>query len=264
MKKFTLILLSIFIIIIGLIYWHDTKPPKTRSVVVLSISSDGRYVVGNKNTNLILWDVEKKKRKQVAKNVNIYSAYFVKNTPYYMYQDLDNVVHVKDVNGKEVKTIPLDFPSYGHVITSDLRQYFASDKDYRIVKVEEGKQTILRGLDQSKWVLPWEALKLSLSTDENYLLSAGFSSGGGPSKYHGLFLGEDIQKLDSLVNFRVWHCGAPPKMSQYFSTMKWFIKHQQPYRLMGITLWRLMKMPTMQSSISEHIKHHASETLCTT
>jgi hypothetical protein len=179
-------------------------------VTLLSISSDGRYVVGNYKTDLILWDIEKRKRRRVAKKVNIFSAYFIKNSPYYMYQDLENIVHVKHIDGSEVKTIPLDFPTYGHVMTTDLSRYFASDIDWGIVKVQDGEQSIVKPIDDSGGKL----LNLFLSSDDSTLLSSGFSGGGREEKDDPLFTKDEIPKMiwtRTLSSITLWdaHTSEP-------------------------------------------------------
>jgi WD40 repeat protein len=57
--------------------------------MMISMSSDGRYLLeGLLNRELVLWDLSKHKARIISKNANVYSAYFIKNTPYFMWQAL--------------------------------------------------------------------------------------------------------------------------------------------------------------------------------
>jgi WD40 repeat protein len=171
-------------------YWDSHK--QNPGVSQLSLSSDGRYVIGNKKNEMILWDIETKTRKRIAKNANIYSAYFVKNTLHYLYQDLNNTVHVKNLDGKEVQNFTLDFPTYGQLMTSDLSRYFASDKDYRIIKREAGEVIIMKGLDRPDGLFSGKLLNVSLSSDEKLLLATGSASGGPEPSGKEIFIDDEI------------------------------------------------------------------------
>ena len=80
-----------------------------------------------------MWDIENKTHKIIANKANIYSAYFIKHTHDFIYQsNKNNEVFVKNVNGKTVENFKLHFPTYGEVMTSDLKHYFASDQNFNI------------------------------------------------------------------------------------------------------------------------------------
>jgi hypothetical protein len=195
-------------------YWISNK--QNTAAYQLSLSSDGRYVIGNRKNEMILWDIETRTRKRIAKNVNIYSAYFVKNSPHYLYQDLNNIVHLKNLEGKEAQSFTLDFPTYGHLVTSDLSRYFASDKDWRIIKREQGVETIIKGLDSPDGFSNGKLLNLFLSDDEKMLLSVGISLGGSELSRKILFEGDEISKMQwphHLSSFTLWDAiGDNPKL----------------------------------------------------
>ena len=90
-------------------------------IMVLSISSDGKYAISTSiSKHAILWNLSKRTYKIISKDANIYSAYFIKGTNTYLYQDdSTNEVIVKNINGKNVKKIALTFPTYGDVMTTD-------------------------------------------------------------------------------------------------------------------------------------------------
>ncbi len=105
--------------------------------MVISVSTDGNYAIAtNTNKQAILWNLKDHSYKIVFKNANIYSAYFIKNTNDFMYQnDATNEVVIEDVNGNIIKTFNPGFPTYGEVMTSDLTTWFASDVNYQIYKM---------------------------------------------------------------------------------------------------------------------------------
>ncbi|SEP18871.1 hypothetical protein, partial [Aquisalimonas asiatica] len=102
---------------------------------VVSVSDDGRYVVSSHdNRRLILWDTEERQRSVISRNANIYSAHFVSGRDdTFLWQDLDDVVHVQTVDGEVLESFE-HFPTYGHVMGSDLETYFASDAGFRLFK----------------------------------------------------------------------------------------------------------------------------------
>ncbi|MFV8834926.1 hypothetical protein ACNSTU_08155 [Aquisalimonas sp. APHAB1-3] len=102
---------------------------------VVSVSDDGRYVVSSHdNRRLILWDTEERWRSVVSRNANIYSAHFVSGRDdTFLWQDLDDVVHVQTVDGEVLESFE-HFPTYGHVMGSDLKTYFSSDARFHIYK----------------------------------------------------------------------------------------------------------------------------------
>ena len=106
-------------------------------IMVLSLSSDGRYVIStDMSRHAVLWDLKQHTRKVVASKINIYSAYFIKNTNTFMYQDnTNNEVIIRNTDGKTIKKLQPGFPTYGQIITSDLQTYFASDDSFNIFKI---------------------------------------------------------------------------------------------------------------------------------
>lgn len=90
----------------------------------ISLSSDGRYAItSNKNGNIILWDISKRLEKQISSDGN--EPYFIKNSHSFLWQDNDNnIVHVQDVNGKELKSFT-NFLVKDQVMTADLNHYYS-------------------------------------------------------------------------------------------------------------------------------------------
>ncbi|WP_373781494.1 WD40 repeat domain-containing protein [Glaesserella sp.] len=100
----------------------------------LGISTDGRYVItAHGYGELILWDTVKKEKKLMAKNANTESAYFIPDSHEFMWQDTNNVVHIQNVNGQEIKQFP-HFETEGHIITADKSFYLSADKWGKLYK----------------------------------------------------------------------------------------------------------------------------------
>lgn len=148
----------------------------TGSIFVLSISSDGNYVVStDDNRQAILWNLKNQTWKILDNKANVYSAYFIKNSNNYMWQhDVNNEVIIKNIEGKTIKKFNPRFPTYGQIITNDLKKYFATNDEWDVYfwngkiikKINDG---YLSFLGEGK-IINW-----SLSKNEDYALSSGSS-----------------------------------------------------------------------------------------
>jgi len=93
----------------------------------LGVSTDGRYIItAHGNGELVLWDISQKEKKLLAQNANTESAYFLPDSHEFMWQDTNNIVHIQNVNGQEVKQFP-HFQTRGHIITTDKAFYLSAD-----------------------------------------------------------------------------------------------------------------------------------------
>ncbi len=106
--------------------------------MVISVSSDGHYAIAtNTNKQAILWDLQKHSYKIIWKDANIYSAYFIKNTIDFMFQDdKTNDVYIEDVTGNIIKKFNPGIATFGELATSDLKSYFASDRWFQLYKTD--------------------------------------------------------------------------------------------------------------------------------
>ncbi|WP_244149444.1 hypothetical protein [Rodentibacter rarus] len=97
-------------------------------VVSLGVSSDGKYAISaHGKDELVLWDLTKKEKKLLAKNANPYSAYFIPDSYEFMWQDGNNVVHIQNVEGKEILQFP-HFKTEGQIISADKLFYLSADE----------------------------------------------------------------------------------------------------------------------------------------
>lgn len=147
-------------------------------VMVLSLSSNGEYAVSsNKNKIIVLWNLKNHTYKIISLNANIYSAYFVKHSNDFMWQDLNNVVHIDNINGQQIKQFEMP-ATYSQIITPDLKTYFATDQDWNIYKRTNGKVTVIKESYQVGGFLgAGKLMNLSLSPNNQYLLTSGLADG---------------------------------------------------------------------------------------
>ena len=96
-----------------------------------------------------------------------------------MWQDLNDFVHVQDVNSKEILSFH-NFPTYGQVMTSDLKHYFASDINWGIYEGYGVNQKYIKeGFDGDGFVAAGKLLNLTLSDDDKFLLTSGYAGNQG-------------------------------------------------------------------------------------
>ncbi|SEP20517.1 WD40 repeat domain-containing protein, partial [Aquisalimonas asiatica] len=167
---------------------------------VVSVSDDGRYVVSSHdNRRLILWDTEERQRSVVSRNANIYSAHFVSGRDdTFLWQDLDDVVHVQTVDGEVLESFE-HFPTYGHVMGSDLKTYFASDAEFHIY---QGWGTDKEPVKVDGQGARFQGTLLNLVLDESgeQLLSVGHA---------GVFEEDAVDKRDPLEATRTGYFNGP-------------------------------------------------------
>ena len=140
----------------------------------LSVSSDGNYAISvHADRRVILWDIRARKKRLLSRNGNLFSAYFVKNAPIYMWQDLDGRVRIDNLQGNTLRSFHAP-AVYGHVLSTDLETYIYSDIGWGIYKrLADGRF--------EQWKAPWgkaylgfgKILNLQLSPDDRLLLQSG-------------------------------------------------------------------------------------------
>ena len=75
-------------------------------------------------TKLVLWDLDKREKKVIAENVNTNTAYFIPDSHDFMWQGEDNMVHIQNVEGKELESFK-HFKITRHIMSAD-RTFYAS------------------------------------------------------------------------------------------------------------------------------------------
>jgi WD40 repeat protein len=128
-KKFIpwLLFLLLLLAITGTYYLINYRT--TSGIVdMLSISSDGHYVISaDEKEYIVLWDLQTHTKKIIARKAHIWAAYFIPNTHDYIWQDQKMVLHVANVEHGPIKTVFLNFYSYGLTMTPDHRYFMSGD-----------------------------------------------------------------------------------------------------------------------------------------
>ena len=97
-------------VIVVLLVWFSSLQTGGH-VMMAGVSSNGDYAITTDDKDYaILWDLKAHKKHIVSRHADAYSAYWIKQTPYYLWQNYKTkVIHVTNVNtGQDVQTLPLD------------------------------------------------------------------------------------------------------------------------------------------------------------
>jgi len=125
---FILVIVVFILIIIALrycFYIFKNCPIEDEQITSLGLSSDGHYVISVDNKGLVvLWDLEKKSKKLLDQKGNIYSAFFIKNTDKFMWQNYEtNDIYIKNTDNSLIKNFNVPGLVNSHGIGSDLHYY---------------------------------------------------------------------------------------------------------------------------------------------
>lgn len=155
--------------------FNTATSERTSSAMIVSVSSDGQYAVSSHlNGEIMLWNLTRHSKKLIATHADIYSAYFIKQSHLFMWQDQHNVVHVQDVKGKVVLQFSNNFPVYGQVISADLKQYFASDESWNLYQGSAKNQKLIKSAyDSNGFLSSGKLLNMTLSNNNQLLLTSG-------------------------------------------------------------------------------------------
>lgn len=187
-------------------------------VMVTSVSSDGRYAITTSvNKRAYLWDLNNHRRSLISADANIYSAYFIKHSNDFIWQDeKTRHVIVQNTKGQRLKDFDPGFVSYGEVMTTDLNTYIASDFDWNLFKINHQHKVQMKLGDGGFY--SGKLLNLSLSSDDRYLLSSGVSSNPqklvtGKNYLHGNFY--PIAKLSKVDGVVLWDVASGHPIRKY-------------------------------------------------
>ena len=169
-KFVALAIVAIAIIVALFIYLHQQTDP----VISISVSTDGRYAISGhaaRKTNsvsprgqMVLWDIEKKQKTILSDNANSFSALFIPDSHEFMWQDQNDIVHMQNVEGQEIKSFKHPHVQ-NHRITADKAFYLSVDFWRRIYK-GYGDEIQPVYTDGGPTINPY-----SLSIVDNYFLS---------------------------------------------------------------------------------------------
>lgn len=143
-----------------------------------SISGDGKYVITTGPTKAIFWDIKNKSYKVIGNNANYLSAHFVKGTEYFLWQDKNNIVHIRNLSGIEVKKFELPDQVESGFLTKDLSRYVYSNHVWQIKCYDLNKKTLEDLEERDSYRGHMSQRRLHLSGNQKYFISAG-------DGYHG-------------------------------------------------------------------------------
>jgi WD-40 repeat, putative len=167
------VLITVLLLIVIYIFYQYNR---TAPIISLSVSTDGRYVISAHAAEdadrhkpigqLVLWDIEKKEKTILARNANAFSAFFIPDSHEFMWQDNKNIVHIQNVEGKEIENFP-HFQVKTHIMSADKQFYLSSNmEDNGQLYKGYGKDLVPVYTDGS---FPFP---LTLSMSKDYFLSA--------------------------------------------------------------------------------------------
>lgn len=157
----------------------------TSYIMVLSLSSHAHYALSTDiNQHVVLWDLNKHMYEIIANHANIYSAYFIKHTDDFIYQsNRNNVVYVMNVNGKVLQKIYPGFATYGEIMLSNLKTYFAVNFKNEIFMIQHAisKKLLIHRCQPSyqphtcmNFISTGKLFNFDIANNEKYILTSGF------------------------------------------------------------------------------------------
>ena len=168
-RRWAGIIITTFAIGLFFLFYNPTDP-----ALSVSVSTDGRYAISGhaaRKTNsvsprgqMVLWDIEKKQKTILSDNANSFSALFIPDSHEFMWQDQNDIVHVQNVDGQEIKSFKHPHVQ-NHRITADKAFYLSVDFWGRIYK-GYGDEIQPVYTDGGPTINPY-----SLSIVDNYFLS---------------------------------------------------------------------------------------------
>lgn len=210
-KRIWALIIPWLALVAGYIAWsvYNTASP----VMTASVSSDGTYAItAHRDQKLILWNLADQERAIISREANLYSAYFVKEQPVFVWQNLDNVVKAQSINGETKQQFQLDRPVYGHLMTKDLKTYYYSDIGWSIFRRNlKGETETLKATDGKAFLGYQKLLNLSMDHSEERLVSAGSGEPKGfePPYYQTLVqVLEDGENYKNLYSVALWNLGS--------------------------------------------------------
>ena len=133
-KLLKVLIIVLLLIVIFIFYQYNRTAP----IISLSVSTDGRYVISAHAAQdadrhkpigqLVLWDIERKEKTILARNANAFSAFFIPDSHEFMWQDNKNIVHIQNVEGKEIENFP-HFQVKTHIMSADKQFYLSSNME---------------------------------------------------------------------------------------------------------------------------------------
>ncbi len=150
-------------------------------VMSAGVSDSGRFAItAHRDNSLILWDLQDSESQTLQTDANIYSARFVPGKQAILWQSLNDRVKVQTVEGKELLDFE-HFPTYGHVISGDLKTYLSADENWNVFAgFGENKKPILRDGISPSFRGSGKLLNLAMARKQHLFVTAGFGDDSAP------------------------------------------------------------------------------------
>ncbi|KKN08587.1 hypothetical protein LCGC14_1055160 [marine sediment metagenome] len=146
-------------------------------VMSMGVSESGRYIVSaHRDNKLILWDLQEKQWDTLSADANLYSAYFVPGQNVFLWQDTNNTVNAQTVDDKVLKQFQ-HFPTYGHVISSDLETYLSVDENWNVFSgYGDTKRPVLDDGISPSFLGSGKLFNLAIDRNNTFFVTAGVDS----------------------------------------------------------------------------------------
>ena len=165
-------------------------------------------------TKLVLWDLDKREKKIIAEDVNTDTAYFIPDSHDFMWQGEDNMVHIQNIEGKELESFK-HFEIARHIMSADRTFYASANQTGKIFK-GHGENMVPIYTDTPIWG------HYNFDLSNKYFLS---TSSGGP-----------YDPIGSAVEFNPKEDPVQPsvyKKSSYNGTTLWDRETLKPVARLG-------------------------------
>lgn len=199
-KKVWIISIAI-ILVLAIVCIFYAKHYSAGKVMVVSVSTDGNYAISTDlGRKAILWDLKNHKKKILSRKANIYSAYFIKNSHNFMWQqDTGNEVVIENVAGKVIKEFNPGFKTKGQVIAFDLQNYFAGDKNLNVFWLQQKQNSP----SNNKFISMGQVIHLKLLANKQYSLA--YDPKATSHEYDQIIKEKDIlRKTAPLATIALW------------------------------------------------------------
>jgi len=155
-------------------------------VMSAGVADSGRYAItAHRDNSLILWDIKEEDWKTLDEKANIYSASFVPESEAFLWQDLNDRVKVQTVTGEQLLSFS-HFPTYGHLISSDLTTYLSVDQEWNVFKGHgDNKRPVLKDGVSPSFIGSGKVLNLGMARDNDYFITAGSGDDDDPIEDYG-------------------------------------------------------------------------------
>lgn len=183
-------------------------------IMSAGVSDSGRYAItAHRDNSLILWDIKEEKWKTLNEKANIYSATFVPDRDAFLWQDLDDEVKLQTVTGEELLNFN-HFPTYGHLISSDLTTYLSADQEWNVFRgYGDNKKPVLKDGISPSFTGSGKLLNLAMAEDKRYFITSG--SGGDDDPIEEYAPIDDDRRFSQYSGVTLWNTDTGKPVAKF-------------------------------------------------